>query len=265
MANFSNERVTLGMGQNQDPNDLEGDQVFESLDSGSGQGTDPSTPVTLGEVQKLMASELSKLTKTLSEENRRRIQASSASAESRIQKQVKAGLENLNATVKRLTEAGVQITPAHIQTMKNDIIEQAFTDEGVTNKQGTAGQNQQQGGVQEYQQQQGQQNIVRDIAKAVYTEVGITVDADDPEAEMVDWTNPVKFQISLTKAAEKKKARVSTDPSLRTHGGGTGGSSNDTLQQAYDKEIAALPRGSQYAKGLVTINNKYRAKGLKGI
>lgn len=263
MANQSNERVTLGMGQDQDPN--ASDMEFESLEAGSDQDTDLTTPVTLGDVKKLLSSELSKLTKNLSEENRRRIQSSSAAAESRIQKQVKAGLDNLNVTVKRLEAAGVQITPAHIQMMKDGIIEEALIDGGVETKPGTAGQNQPQGAGQGTNEQQVQQDLVRQIATQVYKEAGITVDNDDPEAEMVDWSSPIKFQISLTKAALKKKARVGTDPSLRTHGGGSGSSSNDSLQQAYDKELAALPRGGTYPKALVELNMKYRAKGLKTI
>jgi len=188
-------------------------------------------------------------------------------AESRIQKQIQSGLNNLNGTLEKLTAQGVQVTPEKIQALKNGIIEEAFTsiDDPSKNRQQTAGQNQQQGGDQD-PNEAATKYLVAQIAQSVYEEVGEVVYPDDPEASTVDMSSPVRFQKTLMAAAEKKKARKSTDPSLRvaSNGSSSGGSSATLLGQ-YQKEIAAIPRGPGYAKTLIDINVKYRNKGLKDI
>lgn len=253
------------IGMTQSP-DAQEDQALESLIPESGEGDDPQRPVTQAEVKKLFSQKFAELQKNLNEQQRRRVQSSTMAAESRIQKQIQSGLNNLNATLEKLTAQGVQVTPEKVQALKNGIIEEAFTaeDEPGKNRQQTAGQNQQQGGDQD-PNEAASKYLVAQIAQSVYQEVGEVVYPDDPEASDVDMSTPVRFQKTLMAAAEKKKARKNTDPSLRvaSNGSTTGSANNATLLSQYQKEVAAIPRGATYAKDLVEINIKYRNKGLK--
>ena len=254
------------IGMSQAPAQQE-DQALESLIPESGEEQDPQRPVTQAEVQKLFTQKFAELQKNLTEQQRRGVQSSTMAAESRIQKQIESGLNNLKSTLEKLTAQGVQVPPEKIQAMKNGIIEEAFTsvENPSKNRQQTAGQNQQQGGDQD-PNETATKYLVAQIAQSVYQEVGVAIYPDDPEAAGVDMSNPVRFTKTLTAAAEKKKARLSTDPSLRVaSNGSSSGGSNATLLSQYQKEVAAIPRGPTYAKTMVEINMKYRNKGLKDI
>jgi len=206
---------------------------------GQGTGNAQYTPEGRGDQsqsqpQYITVDEAKKLTEQAVQEAVSKAQSLVDKSGNRVQAKVQERLQNLEATLKMQTDAGVEITPAQRKALEQQVVLDTF-------KEAEADPNAQSTQKEPPQAPPGQGEQIDPITQAAWTmmqERGVDILENDPEFKILDMSSPYKFLLSVDKAISAKETRVQSSseepepmgsPNARIPGAGAGGSSNNTL------------------------------------
>jgi len=192
-----------------------------------------SKPVTLEQVQDL----LSKQEQNLRNEVGKQIQSQVDKADFRITDKLRAEFQNIDTTVKRLKDAGQEVSPQAVERMKQQALMDEFAGQHVQGD-GSGKPDLAQG------QKQGQpkgvipQSPIVATALALMQEEGVFIVDNDPEIKMIDLktTSPKALLKSVEAAIEAKKQRLS---GASTNGQPEKGKTEKTDKKGDAEKIAA--------------------------
>lgn len=188
----------------------------------------------------------------------RQTQSLTDKASSRLDKKLRDELKKINEVIDLQKAAGISITPEQETAMRQKVYDNALKQFGEEpdDSQPTAQPEVKDGGQQ-----------VEDAATAfmdgmvaeIYKRAGVSVMENDPEAQMVDKSDPMTFLTTLQKAVEKKKQRIQTAPEARIPTLGKQG-------QPTNLEAQYLERKNKIqgdVNALIELKKEFRAKGLQ--
>lgn len=177
---------------------------------------------------------------------------------SRVDRRVEAATRKAEETPETLKAAGMQVSPQQEQQIRTTAVNQALLTSEKPSEQGMPSPAQGQAGQQAHP--------VDMAADAILQAHGVSLDQNDPEVKLIDGntTDPNVYLASITKAAAAKKARIEKggNGAAGVPGAIGSGASSGSLQQAYEKAIANIPRGQSGQMERSKIRADYRKRGL---
>jgi len=200
--------------------------------------------------------EAQRLRDDIMEDVKRQTQSLTDKASSRIEKKVQDELKKFDEVVALQKQAGIDLDPVGLKAARQDIIASVLSkvdDDLPPVAQPKA----------EQKSPDPQEAVVaftNQAAEAIFEELGVVVEPEDPEAKDISHDSPKEFLKSLRKAAEAKKQRIETPGEVRVPGTQSGSVSNQSLENQYKAEMLEN-RGKGTRVG-AAIKEKYREKGV---
>jgi len=199
----------------------------------------------------------------------RRVQGLVDKTNATVLKKVQQDLSSLNQSIELQKKAGIPITDAQVESLKNQIIQKALTESPPASEPAPPGQPTQTS--QSAPQERGIDPVTAE-ALAMQQEAGIWIADTDPEVSMIKNTGGVREYLnSIGRAIEAKRKREPSTPTTSTPStnqtpamvrtptsvGSTG--TAQSLMQEYQQESKGVRRGSPQ---MLELRKKYRGKGL---
>lgn len=214
------------------------------------QGTEPKY---------LTRKEAQRLRQEITDEVLRQTQSLTDKAASRIDKKLQDELKKIGDVIKLQRQAGIDITPEQERAMRQTAYDTVFSQLSESEPDHPPAQKTPSVPPGE------DDRAIRAVAAAmneltddIYKEVGVMVEQNDPEVELIDQSSPSAFLKSLRKAAEKKAQRIATPAEARITSLAKG--SQTSLENQYAEEKKKIQGDVQ---ALIELKRKYRAKGLQ--
>ena len=247
---MSEEPKTVGFtgdGDHQDAS-LQTSQDVENTEQG--QATEP---------EYLTRAEAQRLRQEITDEVLRQTQSLTDKAASRIDKKLQDELKKIGDVIKLQRQAGIEITPEQERAMRQTAYDTVFSQLSDSEPDHPKGQNTPSAPVGEDEKaMRAVAAAMNDLTDDIYKEVGVVVEQNDPEVELIDQSSPAAFLKSLRKAAEKKAQRIATPAEARITSLAKG--TKTSLETQYAEERAKI-QGD--VEALIQLKKKYRAKGLQ--
>jgi hypothetical protein len=194
----------------------------------------------------------------LKEDILRQTQSLTDKAASRMDKRLNEELQKFNDVIAMQRENGIPITPQQESDLRLKIYDKVLKESAQSQSQGQLGASiPNQSTPTLPPEVAAQAQLVNDMTEDVFKEIGVVVEPNDPEAEMVDQSSPTAFLKSIRVAAEKKKQRVSTPAEARIASQLTGQTTD--LETQYKERLSKL-QGQTDA--IIALKKEYRKKGL---
>ena len=189
----------------------------------------------------------------------RQTQSLTDKAASRMDKRLQEELSKVDDVLKIQRESGIEITAQQEKEMRRSVYDKVLKEEAnqeMPGQQTNLTPSQNMSAVSP--EAAAQAALLSSLADDIFKEVGITVDTEDPEASLVDQSNPTAFLKTIRAAAEKKKQRVNTPAEARV--------ASLTKGQPSDLEAEYLAKKKDIhgdVDALFALKREYRAKGLQ--
>lgn len=211
------------------------------------------------EQQYLTRQEAQRLFQEQKDEFLRTAQSLTDKASSRLDKKFRDEIKLVNGAIELQKKAGIPITPEQERAMRQMAYDSAI--DQVAKEEDDPAVTVQKPKLPEDPQQVMQMAgaaVVDGMLQDIYKTAGVTLMDNDPEADLIDKSNPMAFLKSVEAAVEKKKQRVQTAPETRITSLGKGTQTN--LEAQYLEEKSKI-QGDVPA--LIALKQKYRSKGLQ--
>ena len=201
-------------------------QSGEGQEPGQQEGTEP-TYITTQELDERLGKGLDERLSSFEDTVARQIQSLSDKAESRITKQVKDQLGQLDTQYQELKAAGIPVTDEMLQNAKAKVVHESLSAQGVLAAAAAA-----EGGDGKEAVPSGDpiNEFINARTQQLYQEYGLVIEQSDEESKAIDQSDPWKFLNTLEVQLQAKKERVgdvpenvanpaATMPALGTGGG----------------------------------------------
>lgn len=215
---------------------------------GEGQPQEePATPAVSGQPtvtnavqpQYVTMEQAAQLAKEAADDAFRRAQSLYSKSQAGFEKKVQADLKNLEKALDLQKKAGISITPEQENTMRQQVINQAFMDDGQPTQQVTSPNQPAQAGEEE-----GPPDPVTAAAWKIMEDAGIDdIEESDPEFSLIDENTPdaFKFLRSIEAATEAKRKRLAEQspvqqPTRTPTNAGAGGSPINPITNINDPD-----------------------------
>jgi len=224
--------------------------------------SDQNKPLQEDAVQPFITrEEAQRLAEEAEEKAFRRAQGLIDKSASTLQKKVRGELEALERTLTAQRKAGMEITPAQEEKLRQQVIQEAFTADTPDDFSSLPPP---QAGREEAPDREVERVNIE--TNRMYREYGFAIEQYDDEAQMLNMSSGDTFLTSLQSALQKKAARLVSKhtqplPPARTPttAGGQGTVPKEDLMAQYRKEVDAAT-GNPHA--VLEVRRKYRGLGL---
>lgn len=234
-----------------------GDNKLATAFQGEGQSQNkPAVPAATGQTagenaaqpQYVTLEQATKLAQDAAEEAFRRAQSLYSKGQAGFEKRVQADLKNLEKALDLQKKAGVTITPEQENSMRQQVINQAFMEDG----QNTGQPNQGTAPAQAPEGEEVPNNPIEATAWQMMRDAGIDIYDEDPEFALVDQEteNAYAFLKSIETAIEAKRQRLAGSPAgqqqtrLPTNAGASGQPTNNYAGRKGIDLLTEWSRGS---------------------
>lgn len=211
------------------------------------------------ESEYLTRAEAQRLLDTVKEDVLRQTQSLTDKTASRIDKKLHDELKKIGDVIKLQRQSGIDITPEQERAMRQTAYDTVFSQLSESEPDHPA--EQKTPSVPAGEDEKAIRAVaaaMNDLTDDIYKEVGVVVDKNDPEVELIDQSSPAEFLKSLRKAAEKKAQRIATPAEARITSLAKG--SQTSLETKFAEEKSKI-HGD--VEALIQLKKKYRAKGLQ--